>query len=90
MKIVSHILPDKHVSEMKDGEIAEITSWTALPDSVVGAIVQRYTDKLVRLGCSGDKSWPSAFSDGGYGGISRDRCPECRVRILTPGTIIEV
>jgi hypothetical protein len=78
------IKPDDsiHVSQMKDGEIAVIVSWS-YPEPV-GQIVQRYDECLVALGGTWGKGWSMAFEDDGI------KNTKCRVKILPPGTLLEV
>ncbi len=47
------------VSELKDGQIAEIVLWANVIH--IGKIVQRYGDSLVVIGSTRGDSWPSCF-----------------------------
>ena len=68
-----------HVSKMKDGDVAVITSWGEMI-SIVGTIVQRYDDRLVILGCSSAEGWKylSHLTEEGH--------PNCQVMVLKSGT----
>lgn len=47
-----------HPSDMKDGELAVMVSWSG-PDDPIGSVVQRYRDCLVVLGLHIGLSYPS-------------------------------
>ncbi len=83
MKIVSEPGPKNiHVHAMKDGQIAVIVDWSCAGN--VGKFVQRYGDALVSLGEHDGASWPNLFSNG------VTLMDSCQVRILKPGTVIEI
>ncbi len=71
-----------HLSEMRDGQIAVITSWDQ--DSHVGNVVQRFREALIRIGYGWGTSWPHAFTPG-VKGFSTAAFPQCRVKILSDG-----
>lgn len=67
-----------HVSNLQDGELAMITDWT-LPQ-FKGEVVQRFDNKLVRLGRGTDAGWSELPL------ITPERFPNCKVRVLKTGT----
>jgi hypothetical protein len=71
-----------HVNEMKDGDVAVIISWSS--HEYVGRVVQRYGNYLLVLGANSGLGWGETFSS------PRPLRPECRVRILPKGTLLEV
>lgn len=81
MKIVSQKDLDIPADDMKDGQIAVITEWKCSPE-YIGRIVQRYGFILITLGKDAGQAFPSFFKD------CRDEA--YRVRILGPGTVIEI
>lgn len=83
MKIFSQNI---HVSDMKDGAIAEITSWSSGQGRYLGIVVQRWGDDLIELGAPRRSGWPNLFK----GNINKKDYPECQVRILPPGTTLEI
>lgn len=82
MRIVSPISSGIRVYEMNDGDIAEIISWPSGLEKHVGNIVQRSGNDLVRLGETKANSWLNFFANEDYS--------VCQVRILPPGTRIEI
>lgn len=66
------------VREMEDGQIGVIAEWSTQP-MYVGVIIQRYNNYLVALGKPYVCSWYEITDNHG-----------CRVRILQPGTLLEV
>lgn len=66
----------KHVSELKDGEIAVISNWTY---PITGLVVRRIGKSLISL--SDDKYWTDVF------GIAN---PNCTVQELPAGTEIKI
>lgn len=86
MKVKLHNNNDVTIPEMKDGEIGVITQWygTARYD---GQIVQMYRgsklcnkDILIVIGGTAGDCWTL------FDGVGAD----CRVRILPPGTLLEI
>ena len=67
-----------HVSEMKDGDIAEIVEWTV--GRYTGRIVQRYGDVLITLGMDENESFEDVLKGKDLSNNS------CLVRILPKGT----
>ena len=72
-----------HVSEMSDGDIAEIIHWSNTPRVHTGQIVQRYGDALVVLGQPSKNSFSDLFCGGG------PFDERCRVELLRDGNSIE-
>ncbi len=70
-----------HISELKDGQLAEIVEWSYLSESYVGAIVQKVDSTLVHVG--NEESWIDKFPE---------LCSSLKnkVRILKPGTTLEI
>lgn len=79
MKIIEEPKNDISIREMVDGQIGIITEFPGNPKHV-NEIVQRYGVALIVLGQNLGNSWPTAFVS----------LPEARVRILPPGTKIEI
>ena len=80
--VVSEGNNDIHLTEMKDGQLAMITSWTY--NQAIGNIVHRYGNILVRIGKPSGSAWTSIDQ------ITRDKNPLCRVRILPVGTTLRL
>ena len=59
LKLTSNENDSVCVSEMKDGDIAVVTSWQI--SSYIGEIVQRYRDFLLVLGADSGKGWNEYF-----------------------------
>jgi len=68
-----------NVSELKDGQIAEIISW--IYSEYIGIIVQRYQDSLVSIGESSGDSWESIYKSHLFNEV-------CVVRILDEGEML--
>lgn len=68
-----------HVSELKDGQVAVITSWNDGED-YKGLIIQRYSDAFISIGNRTGLSWSTR--------ITKEKFPECKVKVLPPGTEI--
>jgi hypothetical protein len=83
MKILEETTPSIPLLDMQDGQIAVITDWTS--SQYVDQIVQRWNNHLIRLGAPAGSSWPDIFRRR-YEEVS----PRNRVRILPPGTKLEV
>lgn len=81
VKIVQEPPVDVHVKDMMDGQMAVITSWS-IPN-YVGTIVQRVGENLISIGADSKYVWYQASWPHGV-----DK--ECRVRILSKGTVIEL
>lgn len=81
-KIVN--VPVSHVclSKMEDGDIAEIVKW-GINHIQIGKIVQRYKNNLIVIGSHSGAGWSDIFKPG----VCLD---DCIVRILPPGTQIEL
>lgn len=81
VKLKKGTLKEVSCLEMEDGDIAVILSWPKFFDnySPVGKIIQRFGSKLVVLGEGVGKHYPEI-----------PKSKECLVRILTPGTLIEI
>jgi hypothetical protein len=79
----NHII---HVTDMKDGDIAEIINWSY--SSVIGVIVQRYKDVIIRIGVHSQHSWPSLFIPRTSPDSGVPEC--CKVRLLEEGEILEI
>lgn len=69
-----------HVSELKDGDVAVIVSWTN--DLYIGIVVQRHDKNLISIGCDSGCSWPGLLD------IKKDKHLNCKVKLLPPGTEI--
>ncbi len=82
-KVVSEPSPSVHVSEMKDGDVAVIVEWGTRRHR--GASVKRKGDDLVYM--DGSDSWDAAFGDFP---LTKKNNPSCLVRILPPGTTIQL
>lgn len=67
------------LSEMADGDVAEIIKWH--DNREVGKIIQRFGDTIIFIGEPHGNSYPNLLS-------WEDVDEECRVRILPPGTLI--
>ena len=80
MKIHTEATTDICVNEMKDGDVAVITKWESYYKNV-GTIVQRYQSIIIALGQDSGSCWTSVLNT---------VHPDCRVRILPKGTLIEV
>jgi hypothetical protein len=75
LKLKKDKLTDICVEDMKDGDIAVITKWTA--NLYIGCIVQRYKDFLVCVGMDSGRGWGKYFA-------TCDRNENNRVRLLEP------
>jgi hypothetical protein len=84
MKILKEPIQEIPVKDLKDGEIAIITEWSA--SEYVGRIVQRYGEHLVALGSSRGSSWPEFFNED----FSIRPLDNLKVRVLPKGTQIEL
>jgi hypothetical protein len=84
MRILNETTQEISVKDLKDGEIAIITEWSA--SGYVGQIVQRYGDHLVALGSSHGSSWSEFFNRD----FSTRPLDSCKVRVLPKGTQIEI
>lgn len=71
------------VLDLRDGQIARITSWTYT--SYIGQIVIRNQDDLIAIGPNGDR-WTNLFN------TLKDPVQQniCRVKILPNGTLLKV
>jgi len=70
------------VSDMRCGEIGEVTKWTAGGTVIMGSVVQRVNDSLIVLAEDRSFGRPGLHDPKNY--------PDCRVRILPRGTRIEI
>jgi len=68
------------VNKMADGDVAVIVSWCGVGGDEIGCVVQRYGDALIVIGERSGMGWSDV--DQPY--------PDCMVRILRPGTQIEL
>lgn len=81
MKIIEEPKSDGiPVDELQEGQVAVITAWSCT--NYIGRIVQRYQKDLIELGAGG--GWGSLFE----GGCNSKKL--CRVRVLPPGTKLEL
>jgi hypothetical protein len=71
--------------ELKDGQIATITSFYEGYKGITGTLVQRYGDGLIILGKGQDRGWPTFY--GKYQGMNKVRF---KVTPLQIGDILEV
>lgn len=69
---------DIPASQMQDGDIGVITSWAVTP--YIGTVVQKFGRYLISLGKPSGESWDSNW----------DQPKHNRVRILPPGTLLEI
>lgn len=72
---------DIPVQDMKDGELAVVTTWGPYTEERRGLVVQRVEKMLLRIGKPVGKSWT---------GILDSYQTECRVRLLEVGETIEL
>lgn len=87
MKVLTEPRFEIHVSEMKDGDIAVIVSWKHVNNK--DTIVQRCGDDLISLGKGLSSKWAGVFAFG-ESRLTKGASPHCQVRVLPPGTTIEV
>ena len=86
MKVIKESSTDVCVQRMRDGDIGVVVAWNgSSKDGYVGRVVQRYGENLISLGMGKDNSWCGLF-----GGHNRAAWEDCLVRILNPGTKLEV
>lgn len=69
------------VMDMEDGDVAVITAW--IVEAYIGRVVQRYGDYLVAMGMPAASGWGKFFTN-------VRAATGCRVRLLPPGTLLEV
>ena len=69
------------VTEMKDGQVGIITTWTI--SSYVGRIVQRHGSDLIAIGLPEKYSWPFGFDNW------KDNSPG-KIQIISPGRTIRI
>ena len=69
------------ISEMKDGDIAVITSWSI--EGYIGRVVQRYHNFLLTVGANSGSGWNEYFRDA-------NTIPRNQVRILEKGETLVV
>jgi hypothetical protein len=87
MKIYKESEPlDICISEMKDGDIGIITSWSHVTDLYKGTIVQRYDQGIILLGRPSGESFASILAVQNL----KENFKTHRVRLLQPGTLIEI
>lgn len=70
-----------HLTNMKDGDVAEIVNWFC--DEEPGTIVQRYGDALIIIGGRSGLCYPKLFTV-----EDTRRLLTCKVTILPPGSTI--
>lgn len=68
-----------HVSELKDGQIAEIVKWNC--DKYTGIIVQRFKGSLITIGLESGTHFPFV-PDSSY--------KKCKVRVLKNGETLTI
>lgn len=70
------------LTNMKDGDVAEIVNWFRDEEMEPGTIVQRYGDALIIIGERSGLCYPKLFT-------AEDTCLlTCRVTVLPPGSTI--
>lgn len=67
------------VTNMQDGDVAEIVEWHHA--GCIGAIIQRYDDAIILIGKPSSEAYVSILD-------WDEAVTECRVKILSPGTLI--
>ena len=82
MKIVEEAQKDICVNDMKDGEIGVITKWEVEENET--RFVQRYKDIIISLGKDSGATYDMILQN------THLANKNCRVRILPPGTKIEI
>ena len=80
MKIINQVPNVISMSNMRDGDIAVIVSWS--DNSHKGEIVQRYKNNLIRLGRPAGQGWGDVFE--------RPFTQNPLVAILPVGTQLEI
>lgn len=75
--------PDIPVHRMRDGDIGVITAWSY--HHYIGIVVHRFKNNLISIRQSHGASW----SDTVFNLVGEQR-NQCRVRLLSPGTILVV
>lgn len=81
VKLESSSTKSIYVLDMKDGQIAEIVSWSSSYKHI-GRIVQRYKNNLICIGLQNESGWTDVF----FAELPK----ECRVRILEKGEKIVI
>lgn len=79
-KLKTEKTTDIPVYNLKDGQLAVITSWAICP-SKRGEVVQRYRNTLITVGKDSGRAYPTVLEN-----LDEDY----RVRVLEPGELIEV
>ena len=71
----------KHVSQMKDGEVARIVQWTETVN-YLGSVVQRYGKHLIQVEGGKGASWGKIWTEGGCL-LNQAKYPQCMVKTGT-------
>lgn len=75
--------PTIHVSDLIDGQLAIITDW--FHKDYIDTVVQKYgNDQLIVIGGKHTLSWTKIHE------VTKQSHPECQVKVLNKGTLIEV
>jgi hypothetical protein len=83
VKVISEGINDIHVGDLQPGQVGMITGWTSR--HYLGRVVVRYKNSLITVGGMEGECWDNMdkLSD-------KDVYPQLRVRVLVPGTKLEV
>lgn len=70
------------LTDMKDGDVAEIVNWFCDDEMEPGTVVQRYKDALIIIGERSGSCYPNIFT------VEDMHLVKCKVTILPPGSTI--